>query len=197
MYQCKLPWVPAADGTWNPVTAINVTSVKRSVSSTEHGTLFTIDVRFTAPESRTCYIDFGKHRGFSPQAYPNPSPVSPPAAPNNTVISRVVLPVLERAGFGVKPQITGPLIDRDPIFASRIYAHRRSFDGEFVAQIVYSVPQQNATQPSVLVELTCNFDVVDRHTPLLASIISKAPEWTGFTPYSNRLSTVTLSDVHI
>ncbi|KAJ1934043.1 hypothetical protein FBU59_005823, partial [Linderina macrospora] len=195
MYECKLPWVPAADSSWNPATAINVTSVSRSASSTEHGTVFTVDVRFTAPESRTCYMDFGTHRGLSPQAYPNPSPAYPPALPsNNTVIDRVVLPVLERAGFGDKPLVAEPFLDRDPIFASRIYAHRRSFDGEFAARIVYSVPLQNATQPVVMVELSCNFDVVDRHTPLLASIISNAPEWTGFTPYGNRLSTVTLTD---
>ncbi|KAJ2805051.1 hypothetical protein H4S07_004106, partial [Coemansia furcata] len=209
-YQCNLAYhvgTGNSSDAWSPDTAINVTSVHHTSANVNHGTMFTVTLNFTAPETRTCFIDFGMHRGFSLQAYPNLHPVLPPAATNTPapVINRTVLPVMERAGFvdgvsGAAAPIAEPFYNRDTIYSGRIYAHKRLFDsdGLFSAVIQYSVPITNASKPlGVLVDISCHFDVVDRHVPLLASIISAAPKWTVFTPTGNTLSTVTITGVEV
>ncbi|KAJ2349507.1 hypothetical protein GGH92_002511 [Coemansia sp. RSA 2673] len=210
-YQCNLAYYTEtgnSSGTWSPDTAINVTSVHHTAANVEHGTLFTVTLNFTAPETRTCFIDFGMHHGFSLQAYPNPRPVLPPADTASTLvpaISRTVLPVIERAGFidgvsGSAAPITESFYNRDVIYSSRIYAHKRQFDsaGLFSAVIQYSVPIANASKPrGALVDISCYFDLVDSHVPLLASIISAAPKWATFTPAGNTLSTVTIAGVEV
>ncbi|KAJ2065648.1 hypothetical protein GGI17_000192 [Coemansia sp. S146] len=210
-YQCSLAHhaeTGNSNKTWSPDTAINITSVHHASANVEHGTLFTVTLNFTAPETRTCFIDFGMHHGFSLQAYPNPRPVLPPAAITSApvpAISRTVLPVIERAGFvdgesGAAAPITEPFSNRDVIYSSRIYAHKRLFDsaGLFSAVIQYSVPIANASKPrGALVDISCYFDLVDRHVPLLASIISAAPKWAVFTPAGNTLSTVTIAGVEV
>ncbi|KAJ2725726.1 hypothetical protein GGI07_001094 [Coemansia sp. Benny D115] len=195
------------DSSWSPETAIKVTSIDHSTTPMQKGTLFTVTLNFTAPETRTCFIDFGKHRGFSPQSYPNPRPVSPPfdASALPPVIDRVVLPVMERAVFvdgvsGATAPVVEPIGSRDPMYSGRIFAHKREFDdlGQFTAVIQYSVAKENVKKPAgVQIEVSCYFDVVDRHVPLLATIKSAAPKWATFTPAGNTLSTVTLMDVEI
>ncbi|KAJ2331359.1 hypothetical protein GGH91_006439 [Coemansia sp. RSA 2671] len=206
-YQCDLSHRAETNSTWSPDTAINVTSIRHASANVERGTLFTVTLNFTAPETRTCFIDFGMHHGFSPQAYPNPHPVLPPAAssPSAPAIARTMLPVIERAGFvdgvsGTSAPLTESFYNRDVIYSGRIYAHKRTFDadGLFSAVIQYSVPVSNATKPlGALVDISCYFDVADRHVPLLASIISAAPRWAVFTPAGNTLSTVTIAGVEI
>ncbi|KAJ2746738.1 hypothetical protein GGI20_001068 [Coemansia sp. BCRC 34301] len=216
-YQCDLSRHVESSGsndTWSPNSAINVTSVRHTSADVEHGTLFTVTLNFSAPETRTCYIDFGMHHSFSLQAYPNPRPILPPAAGSAQgrgtsgvapAISRTVLPVIERAGFvdgvsGAAAPIAEPFSNRNTIYSSRIYAHKRSFDSksQFLAIIQYSVPVANATKPrGALVDISCYFDLVDRHAPLLAAIISAAPQWAVFTPAGNTLSTVTLAGVEV
>ncbi|KAJ2491451.1 hypothetical protein IWW37_002335 [Coemansia sp. RSA 2050] len=207
-YQCDLSCHHAeANDTWSPDTAINVTSIYHASANVERGTLFTVTLNFTAPETRTCFIDFGMHHGFSPQAYPNPHPVLPPEATGSPApaIARTTLPVIERAGFvdgvsGAAAPLTESFYNRNSIYSSRIYAHKRTFDagGLFSAVIQYSVPTFNATKPlGALVDISCYFDVADRHVPLLASIISAAPKWAVFTPAGNTLSTVTIAGVEI
>ncbi|KAJ2893821.1 hypothetical protein IWW38_002757 [Coemansia aciculifera] len=222
-YQCNLSGPAELHGgsndTWSPASAISVTSVRHTSANADHSTMFTVTLNFTAPETRTCYIDFGAHHGFSLQAYPNPHPSLPPAPEaaagsmqgrsarrgSMPIISRTVLPVIERAGFvdgvsGAEAPIAEPFISRDVVYSSRLYAHKRAFDseGRFSAIIQYSVPYVNATKPrGALVDISCHFDLVDRHTPLLASIISTAPKWATFTPAGNVLSTVTISGVEV
>ncbi|KAJ1966461.1 hypothetical protein GGI12_000036, partial [Dipsacomyces acuminosporus] len=213
LYVCRVPWNTSNLGrdSWSPAKAITITNITHVSTQVDHGTLFTVSVNFTAPETRTCFIDLGSHRGFSPQAYPNPRPVLPPSpGPNGNgtekipAIGRVVLPIVERAGFvDGKTGATAPLIEhvhnRDPIFSGRIFAHKRDFaDGRFSANIQYSVPQAKATKPrGLFAEVTCYFDLVDKHVPLLASIRDASPSWVSFTPHGNTLSTVTLADVEI
>ncbi|KAJ1721685.1 hypothetical protein LPJ53_003812 [Coemansia erecta] len=208
-YRCVLvDQQTASPGTWSPQTAINVTSIVHSPTPASHGTLFTVTLNFTAPESRTCFIDFGRRKGFSLQAYPNPAPSMPqqqlsPSLP--PIISRAVLPVIERATFvngvtGAAASVVEPIRNRDPIYSNRILAHKRDFDpeGRFSAVIQYSVPTANATAPAgASIELSCYFDVADRHTPLLASIMAASPKSSVFTPAGNVLSTVTVTDVQI
>ncbi|KAJ2558983.1 hypothetical protein GGH12_005604 [Coemansia sp. RSA 1822] len=204
----------ANNTTWSPKNAITIANISRTVEPSSHGTRFNVALSFMAPETRTCFVDFGSHRGYSPQAYPNPHPVPPPANASRMptglpvltpVISRVVLPVIEHARF-VKHTldktafVSEPISDRDPVFSGRILAHKHDFDsaGLFTADIQYSVPVENATSSGRLkVDISCYFDQADRHTPLLASIIGTAPEWAVFTPDSNSLSTVTLVGVEI
>ncbi|KAJ1826233.1 hypothetical protein LPJ56_002283 [Coemansia sp. RSA 2599] len=195
---------------WAAHSAINVTSITHLASPAEHGTLFTVTLNFTAPETRTCFIDFGSQKGFSMQAYPNPRPALPPyPAPRPLslppVIGRSVLPVIERATFvngvtGATAAVVEPIRSRHPIYSNRIFAHKRDFDanGQFTAVIQYSVPEAGATRPAgAKIELSCYFDVLDRHTPLLASVVDASPKWSVFTPARNTLSTVTLVDVEI
>ncbi|KAJ2583263.1 hypothetical protein GGH95_001093 [Coemansia sp. RSA 1836] len=216
-YQCNLSHrakPSSGNDTWSPNSAINVTSVSHTSANVEHSTLFTVTLNFTAPETRTCYIDFGMHHGFSLQAYPNPRPALPPAAGlaqgrgtsgRVPIISRTVLPVIERTRFvdgvsGVAAPIVEPFSSRDVVYSSRIFAHKRLFDseGRFSAIIQYSVPTANATKPrGALVDVSCYFDLVDRHAPLLASVISAAPKWAVFTPAGNTLSTVTIAGVEL
>ncbi|KAJ2742793.1 hypothetical protein H4S06_005670 [Coemansia sp. BCRC 34490] len=112
---------------------------------------------------------------------------------------------MERAWFvdgvsGKAAPIAEPISDRDPVFSGRIYAHKRSFDsgGLFSANIQYTVPRPNAAKPGgVVADISCYFDMVDRHVPLLGSIISRAPKWATFKPAGNVLSTVTLYGVEV
>ncbi|KAJ2785492.1 hypothetical protein GGI15_001886 [Coemansia interrupta] len=200
----------AAAGAWAPQAAISVTAITHSPTPASHGTLFTVSLNFTAPESRTCFIDFGRQKGFSMQAYPNPAPSLPPPQQQQPpslppIIGRAVLPVIERATFvngvtGAAASVVEPIRSRDPVYSNRIFAHKRDFDpdGRFSAVIQYSVPTPNATVPAgASIELSCYFDVADRHTPLLASIMGASPKWSVFTPAGNALSTVTLTDVRI
>ncbi|KAJ2474369.1 hypothetical protein GGI02_000166, partial [Coemansia sp. RSA 2322] len=213
-YQCDMAYhYESRNGTWSPATAINITSVHHTSANVEHGTQFTVTLNFSAPETRTCFIDFGAHHGFSQQAYPNPRPVAPPitkykresAEPHLPAIDRVMLPVIDRARFvdgvtGAVAPIVEPVNERDAVFSGRIYAHKRSFDsnGQFSAVIQYSVPVANASKlRGALVDISCYFDVVDRHAPLLGSIIGAAPKWAIFTPASNTLSIVTVTGVEL
>ncbi|KAJ1904964.1 hypothetical protein LPJ81_002186 [Coemansia sp. IMI 209127] len=208
------------DTIWSPESAINITSISHKSQITDQGTLFTVTLNFSAPETRTCFIDFGSHRGLSQQAYPNPTPALPPPADDvarlpvslfsgtnssSPVISRTILPVMERAWFvdgvsGEAASITEPISNRDAVFSGRIYAHKRSFDtdGLFSATIQYTVPTPNAAKPNnVVADVSCYFDLVDRHLPLLGSIMNRSPAWTVFKPTGNILSTVTVHDVNI
>ncbi|KAJ2654206.1 hypothetical protein IWW48_006258 [Coemansia sp. RSA 1200] len=231
-YQCNIasqniPVLPNAsvpdsfdDAPWSPESAINITSISHKAQITDQGTLFTVSLNFSAPETRTCFIDFGAHRGLSQQAYPNPSPALPPVIYNAEIsseslfsttnsstpaIERTIIPIMERAWFvdgisGKAAPIAEPISDRDPVFSGRIYAHKRSFDsgGLFSANIQYTIPRPNAAKPSdVVADISCYFDMVDRHVPLLGSIISRAPKWATFKPAGNVLSTVTLYGVEV
>ncbi|KAJ2593524.1 hypothetical protein IWW49_000450 [Coemansia sp. RSA 1797] len=199
---------------WSPKNAITIANISHTIEPSSHGTRFNVALSFLAPETRTCFVDFGSHRGYSPQAYPNPHPVPPPANASRVVtgvpvltpvISRVVLPVIEHARFvnhtlDKTAFVSEPISDRDPVFSGRILAHKQDFDsaGLFTADIQYSVPVENATSSARLkVDISCYFDQADRHTPLLASIIGTAPKWAVFTPDSNTLSTVTLVGLEI
>ncbi|KAJ2853483.1 hypothetical protein J3B02_003120 [Coemansia erecta] len=195
---------------WAAHSAINITSISHMISPAEHGTLFTVTLNFTALETRTCFIDFGSQKGFSMQAYPNPHPIVPPRssahpASLQPTIGRSVLPVIERATFvdgatGTTAAIVEPIRSRHPIYSNRIFAHKRDFDtdGQFSAVIQYSVSEAGVTRPAgAKIELSCYFDVLDRHMPLLASVINASPKWSVFTPARNTLSTVTLTDIEI
>ncbi|KAJ1994010.1 hypothetical protein GGI25_001784 [Coemansia spiralis] len=221
-YQCNIV-VPTAsqddtnafdNSIWSPESAINVTSVSHETQATELGTtLFTVTLNFSAPETRTCFIDFGNHRGFSHQSYPNPAPKLPPAATSliaNTLyaspaIERTVLPVIERTWFvngisGKPALISEPIADRDAIYSGRIFAHKQEFDsqGQFSAVIQYTMPVANATRPeTAVVDISCYFDVAERHVPLLTSIVGASPDWAVFTPAGNVLSTVTIQGIKI
>ncbi|KAJ2553286.1 hypothetical protein EV175_002995 [Coemansia sp. RSA 1933] len=210
------------DSVWSPESAINVTSIVHKSQITDQGTtLFTVALNFSAPETRTCFIDFGGHRGFSQQAYPNPAPALPPPPdssaskpslspfwrPNSSspVIERTVLPVMERAQFvdGISCEaapIAEPLSNRDAVFSGRIYAHKRSFDtdGLFSATIQYMLPVANAAKPkNVVADISCYFDLADRHVPLLGSVMDRSPRWAVFKPTGNVLSIVTVHSVAI
>ncbi|KAJ1937870.1 hypothetical protein GGF37_005033, partial [Kickxella alabastrina] len=70
-YQCSLvdhEDYNNATSPWSPAAAININSIRHMQTPAAHGTLFTVTINFTAPETRTCFIDFGRHSGFSPQA---------------------------------------------------------------------------------------------------------------------------------
>ncbi|KAJ2846182.1 hypothetical protein IWW36_004471, partial [Coemansia brasiliensis] len=118
--------------TWTPETAIKILNISHTTESVDSSTLFNIKLTFSAPETRTCFIDFGSHRGYSPQAYPNPYPSLPPensasAAFTNPptlrpIIPRVILPVIESARFvdgitGNKAIVSESTFDRDPVFS--------------------------------------------------------------------------------
>ncbi|KAJ2646471.1 hypothetical protein IWW40_005388, partial [Coemansia sp. RSA 1250] len=146
--------------TWTPETAIKILDISHTTEPIGSSTLFNVKLTFSAPETRTCFIDLGGHRGYSPQAYPNPHPSHPPenltsaAAASRLsmqpIIPRVVLPIIENARFvdgttGNKASASEPVYDRDPVFSGRIFAHKQEFDqdGQFVAHIQYSVPIAN------------------------------------------------------
>ncbi|KAJ2398462.1 hypothetical protein GGI05_000054 [Coemansia sp. RSA 2603] len=206
-YRCVLVDRHVADA-WPPHAAINVTSIAHVPTPAAHGTLFTVALNFTAPESRTCFIDLGRHKAFSLQAYANPAPSPPPPLHKPSlppIIGRTVLPVIERAFFvngltGAPAPVAEPIRARHPIYSSRIFAHKRDLDpeGRFSAVIQYWLPTPNATAPAgAAIDLSCYFDIPDRHTPLLASVMAASPDWVVFTPAGNALSTVTLADVRI
>ncbi|KAJ2358546.1 hypothetical protein GGF43_000738, partial [Coemansia sp. RSA 2618] len=156
----------SSDDAWSPESAIKIANSSRTAEPSDHGTRFNVSLSFLAPETRTCFIDFGGHRGYSPQAYPNPHPVPPPANISQAtagapvlqpVISRVVLPVIEQARFvdaslAEKTTIAEPIFDRDPVFSGRIFAHKQEFDtaGLFTANIQYSVPVTDAADSARL-----------------------------------------------
>ncbi|KAJ1661791.1 hypothetical protein EV178_006400 [Coemansia sp. RSA 1646] len=199
------------DATWSPESAINISSISHKHQVTDQGTLFMVTLNFSAPETRTCFIDFGGHRGFSQQAYSNPNPALPPVLQilstnsSSPVIEHTVLPVMERAWFangvsGEAAPIAEPISNRDAVFSGRIYAHKQAFDtgGLFSATIQYTVPIANAEKPNnVVADISCHFDLVDRHLPLLGSVINRSPDWAVFKPAGNVLSTVTVHGVRI
>ncbi|KAJ2451135.1 hypothetical protein EV183_003819 [Coemansia sp. RSA 2336] len=200
---------------WTPETAIKILNISHTTESAGSSTVFNVKLTFSAPETRTCFIDLGGHRGYSPQAYPNPHPSHPPenstsaAMPSQLflqpVIPRVVLPIIENARFvdgttGNKASVFEPVYDRDPVFSGRIFSHKQEFDqdGKFAAHIQYSVPMADATNPAgIKLDISCFFDQAEKHTKLLASIIDTAPKWSVFTPDGNTLSTVTVSGIEI
>ncbi|KAJ2077648.1 hypothetical protein H4R24_005006 [Coemansia sp. RSA 988] len=193
---------------WQPESAIAITAIHHHTTSTSHGTLFNASISFVAPETRTCFIDLGFHTGHSLQSYPNPHPVLPPAPipGSRPIIARKVLPVIERAHFvnpatGAAAPVSEPASDRDPVFSARIVAHKQDFDdsGLFKAEVQYLLPSVNTTThpPAIPIDISCYFDQADRHTPLLAAVVSAAPRWATFTPSGNTLSTVTLVGVLI
>ncbi|KAJ2777194.1 hypothetical protein H4R18_005274 [Coemansia javaensis] len=203
-----------ADAEWSPESAINITSIQHTTAFSSRGTLFVATVAFSAPETRTCFVDLGSHPGHSLQSYPNPHPVPPPLAPPPPqgpgaaapVIARTVLPVIERARFvgAAAPdglaQVSEPITDRDPVFSGRILAHKQSFDdgGRFTAEVQYLLPAVNATRPAgIKIDISCYFDQAERHTPLLAPVLAASPGWAVFTPAANVLSTVTIAGVAI
>ncbi|KAJ2712533.1 hypothetical protein H4R19_002702, partial [Coemansia spiralis] len=206
-YRCNLHRTsgPESDPEWSPESAINITSIRHTpIFVSGRGTLFNVTIVFSAPETRTCFIDLG--HGYSPQSYPNPRPVpAPPPASASPVIGRTVLPVIERArlmgaGSSDAVRVAEPVADRDPVFAGRILAHKREFDdgGLFVAEVHYLLPGVNTTRPAgATLDISCYFDQAERHTPLLASIIGAAPGWATFTPAGNTLSTVTVAGIEI
>ncbi|KAJ2162743.1 hypothetical protein GGF46_000468 [Coemansia sp. RSA 552] len=211
IYQCSLSQVgnyaeAVTNTAWPLDKAVTVANITHTTEPGSHGTtIFNVSIVFSAPETRTCFIDFANHPGFSPQAYPNPAPITPPDSEPHPVISRTALPVIERARFvdarsGEPAPASEPISDRDPVFSNRIFAHKRSFDdgGLFAAEVRYMVPVANATRPAgAKIDISCYFDRADRHTPLLGAVIDAAPAWVAFTPAGNVLSTVTLVGVEI
>ncbi|KAJ2609171.1 hypothetical protein H4S08_004167 [Coemansia sp. RSA 1365] len=213
-HQCSLSrgsgdrTVPPNGASWLPESAIAVSAISHHATPTGRGMLFNATISFTAPETRTCFIDLGAHTGHSLQSYPNPHPVLPPAPipDSRPIIARKILPVIERAHFinpatGAAASVSERTPDRDPVFSARIIAHKQEFDesGLFKAEVQYLLPAVNSTvhSPGFPIDISCYFDQADRHTPLLAAVSNAAPQWAVFTPSRNMLSTVTLAGVII
>ncbi|KAJ2758355.1 hypothetical protein IWQ57_006855, partial [Coemansia nantahalensis] len=72
-YRCNLSREggPGQTAGWSPESAISITSISHTPTFVSgRGTQFNVTIVFSAPETRTCFIDLG--HGYSPQSYPNP-----------------------------------------------------------------------------------------------------------------------------